>query len=185
MPTYLLHGFRWPRPSIRVHIILRNIDDAAAEWISSPSTSSALLHSFRTLYPSIMTHLPHLQFIEQYDPSDESAAATSQPFAFVADRVEECGLSADVGEVMARGVGGGEGWGALVELRDQLAGGGERPEKVGWWVVYCGDLERGWEGRGEGGEGSLGEGKEEGGEREEVSCAFLAVAEGGERARAD
>ena len=28
-----------------------------------------------------------------------------------------------------------EGWGALIELRDQLAPG----EKVGWWVVYNGD----------------------------------------------
>lgn len=131
-----------------------------------------------------MAHLPHLQFIEQYDPSDESAAATSQPFAFVADRVEECGLSADVGEVMARGVGGGEGWGALVELRDKLAGGGERPEKVGWWVVYCGDLERGWEGRGEGVDVDVEEGGEASGlgRREvgegEVSCAVFGACGG-------
>ena len=67
--------------------------------------------------------------------------ATSQPYAFVADKVEECGLSRDVGEVMGRGVGA-EGWGALVELRDKVAGG----EKVGWWVVCCGDEERRWEG---------------------------------------
>lgn len=144
MPVYLLHGFRWPRPAIRIHIILQNLDDAAAEWISSPLTSSTLLTSFRTLHPTIMAHLPHLQFIEQYDPHDESPRATSQPYAFVADRVEECGLSRDVGEVMGRGVGA-EGWAALVELRDQLAKG----EKVGWWVVYCGDEERSWGGEGE------------------------------------
>lgn len=162
MPVYLLHGFRWPRPAIRIHIILQNLDDAAAEWISSPLTSSTLLTSFRTLHPTIMAQLPHLQLIEQYDPLDESAAATSQPYAFVADRVEVCGLSRDVGEVMGKGVGA-EAWGALVELRDRLAGG----EKVGWWVVYCGDEERRWGGEGEDEEGV----REEGGR--EVSWIFL------------
>ena len=38
---------------------------------------------------------------------------------------------------MGRGVNA-DGWGALVELRDQLAKG----EKVGWYVVYNGDEER-------------------------------------------
>ncbi len=137
MPVYLLHGFRWPRVAIRVHIILNNLDDAAPEWVCTPSTTAALRASFRTLYPDPMRQLPHLQFVEQYDEKDTSPNATSQPYAFVADKVERCGLSADVGEVMGRGVGA-EGWGALAELRDQLAKG----EKVGWWVVYCGDEER-------------------------------------------
>lgn len=100
-----------------------------------------------------MAHLPDLRLIEQYDPYDESPRATSQPYAFVADRVEECGLSRDVGEVVEGGVRA-EGWGALVELRDVLAGG----EKVGWWVVCCGDLERRWGGEGQV-EGGVGEGK--------------------------
>lgn len=137
MPVYLLHGFRWPRTAIRIHIILNNIDDAAAEWISSSTTSSALLESLRTLHPDLLSALPNLQFIEQYDPTDTSPAATSQPYAFVADKVEKCELSVDVSEVMGKGVNA-DGWGALVELRDQLAKG----EKVGWYVVYNGDEER-------------------------------------------
>lgn len=137
MPVYLLHGFRWPRIAIRIHIILNNIDDAAAEWISSRTTSSALLESLRTLHPEPMSALPNLQFVEQYDPADTSPAATSQPYAFVADKVEKCELSVDVSEVMGKGVNA-DGWGALVELRDQLAKG----EKVGWYVVYNGDEER-------------------------------------------
>ncbi|KAI9872134.1 MAG: hypothetical protein M1830_002032, partial [Pleopsidium flavum] len=122
MPVYLLHGFRWPRAAIRIHIILHHLDDAAAEWISAPTTTATLLASFRTLYPDPMRHLPNLQFVEQYDEKDTSPNATSQPYAFVADKVEQCGLSADVGEVMGRGVAA-EGWGALAELRDLLAKG--------------------------------------------------------------
>lgn len=55
----------------------------------------------------------------------------------MADKVEKCELSVDVSEVMGKGVNA-DGWGALVELRDQLAKG----EKVGWYVVYNGDEER-------------------------------------------
>lgn len=50
MPTYLLHGFRWHRRSIRYHIILNNLDDAAPEWIIAPATSITLLNSFYTLF---------------------------------------------------------------------------------------------------------------------------------------
>lgn len=75
--------------------------------------------------------------MEQYDPADVGPSALSQPFAFVADKVEVCRLSVDVGEVIGQGVAA-EGWGALVELRDQLAPG----EKVGWWVVCNGDEQR-------------------------------------------
>jgi len=61
----------------------------------------------------------------------------SQPYAFVADKVEVCQLSLDLSEVMGRGVAT-EGWEALLELRDQIAPG----EKVSWWVVYNGDEKR-------------------------------------------
>ncbi|MCJ1479770.1 hypothetical protein MMC13_008456 [Lambiella insularis] len=137
MPTYLLHGFRWPRSAIRVHIIVHNIDDAAAEYVVSPSTSAALLQSLRDLYPHLIQAIPHLRFVEQYDPTDIGPSALSQPYAFVADKVEVCRLSVDVGEVMGQGVAA-DGWEALVELRDQLAPG----EKVGWWVVCNGDEQR-------------------------------------------
>lgn len=50
MPTYLVHGFRWQRAAIRIHIILQNLDDAAAEWIVAPATSLTLLDSFYRLY---------------------------------------------------------------------------------------------------------------------------------------
>ena len=134
MPVYLVHGFRWPRASIRYHIILNNIDDAAPEYIVIPKTSEALLESFQEKWPEIMKPLPKLRFIEQYDPADTSNSATSQPFAFVADKVESCGLSLDVCEAMNEGVSKG-GWDALMDLKDQLA----PTEKLGWWVVYNGD----------------------------------------------
>lgn len=133
MPVYIVHGFRWPRTAIRIHIILNNIDDAAAEYIVSPLTSAALLDNFHQLYPEVMSSLPTLRFIEQYDP-EVTTGCSSQPFAFVADKVELCELSLDIGEVMGQGVAT-EGWGALMEMRDHLAPG----EKIGWWVVYNGD----------------------------------------------
>ncbi|KAG9231622.1 hypothetical protein BJ875DRAFT_111613 [Amylocarpus encephaloides] len=50
MPTYLVHGFRWARPLIRIHIIKQDLEDAASEWIMAPATSVALLNSFYTQY---------------------------------------------------------------------------------------------------------------------------------------
>jgi hypothetical protein len=135
MPTYLVHGFRWPRPLIRIHIILQNIDDAAADWLMSPSTTTALLTNFATLHPTCMTSLPNLHFIEQFDPTDESTK--SQPFAYVCDVVHEVKLGVEVDDVRGKGVSN-EAWGAMVDLRDSIAPG----EKVAWWVVVCGDAER-------------------------------------------
>lgn len=135
MPTYLIHGFRWPRPLIRIHIILQNLDDAAAEWLMAPSTSNTMIANFKTLYPDSMAALPNLRFLEQYDPADDSVK--SQPFAYVADIVEEVRLGLDIDEVRGKGVGA-EAWSALVELRDKIAPG----EKVAWFIVVCGDTER-------------------------------------------
>jgi hypothetical protein len=50
MPTYLVHGFRWPRAAIRIHIILFDLEDAAAEWIVAPASAITILNSFYTLY---------------------------------------------------------------------------------------------------------------------------------------
>jgi hypothetical protein len=50
MPTYLVHGFRWARGAIRIHIALYDLDDAAAEWIVAPASAITLLNSFYTLY---------------------------------------------------------------------------------------------------------------------------------------
>jgi hypothetical protein len=137
MPTYLLHGFRWPRQLIRIHIILQNLDDAAAEWLVAPKTTLALLKNFSQLYPECMEHLKRLRFVEQYDPKDSSASATSQPFAYVADMVEEVKLGVDIDEIRGRGLNNDQ-WTALLELRDKLA----PEEKVGWYIVVCGDEER-------------------------------------------
>ena len=92
---------------------------------------------------------------------------------------------------MARGAGvGAERWEKMCELRDLLAPG----ERIGWWVVWNGDVERGFprevggagvEESGEGeervGEGDIGEdggaagggGQAGEGMREEVSFFFL------------
>lgn len=137
MPTYLLHGFRWPRPLVRIHIILQNLDDAAAEWLVAPNTTAALLRNFHELYPSSMSELPQLRFIEQYDLADESAGSGNQPYAYVADVVHEIRLGVAVDDVISQGIGN-EQWSAMIELRDKLA----PEEKVSWYVVVCGDEER-------------------------------------------
>ena len=137
MPTYLLHGFRWPRNLVRIHIILQNIDDAAAEWLVAPDTTPALLKNFHQLFPECVVHLPNLRFVEQYDPNDTSPNSVSQPYAYVADVVEEVRLGVDIDEVRGRGLNN-EQWTAIMELRDKLA----PEEKVGWYIVVCGDEER-------------------------------------------
>jgi hypothetical protein len=163
MPVYVLHGFRWARAGnegIRVFIVLHNVDDAAPEYIQQARTSRALLSTFRDSFPEIMKNLPNLRFIEQYDPEDESATAVSQPHAFVADKVVECGLSANVDNIMSEGAGlNAQGWEAMAELRDALA----PNSKIGWWVVYNGDPERAYphDEEDEGEEGELEEIEEE------------------------
>lgn len=137
MPVYLLHGFRWPRALIRIHIILQNLDDAAAEWLCQPQTTEVMLDNFRQLYPDCMLNLPNLRFIEQYDPEDVSSDAISQPYAYVADTVEEIKLGAEVDEIRGKGLSA-EQWESIMDLRDKVA----PDEKVAWWVVVCGDEER-------------------------------------------
>ncbi|KAK0660373.1 hypothetical protein DIS24_g3501 [Lasiodiplodia hormozganensis] len=137
MPTYLLHGFRWPRNLIRIHIILQNLDDAAAEWLMAPATVACIRENFRQKYGNAMQGLPDLQFIEQFDVETADKGDNVQPYAYVADVVEEIKLGVEVGEIMGRGVPN-EQWASITELRDQIAPG----EKVGWFVVVCQDTER-------------------------------------------
>lgn len=94
-----------------------------------------MLENFRNNYPEIMKALPRLRFVEQHDPNDESVK--SQPYAYVADVVQEVKLGVDVDEIRGKGVQN-EQWTALLELRDKLCPG----EKVAWFVVVCGDEER-------------------------------------------
>lgn len=137
MPVYLLHGFRWPRPLIRIHIILQNLEDAAAEWLVAPGTTATMLENFEELYPESMKHLERLRFVEQYDPEDLTSAAGSQPYAYVADICEPVKLGIDIDEFRGKGVTNDQ-WAACCELRDKLA----PEEKVGWYVVVCGDEDR-------------------------------------------
>ncbi|KAJ4300408.1 hypothetical protein N0V88_003082 [Collariella sp. IMI 366227] len=50
MPTYLCHGFRWQRRSIRVYVILQNLDDASPEWIIPARSSRCILGSFYNIF---------------------------------------------------------------------------------------------------------------------------------------
>lgn len=137
MPVYFIHGFRWPRALIRIHIILHNLEDSAAEWLVAPGTTREMLDNFNQLYPESMEHLQRLRFVEQYDPNDTSAGSGSQPYAYVADVVEEVKLGVDIDEIRGKGVPSDQ-WASIMELRDQLA----PEEKVAWYIVVCGDEER-------------------------------------------
>lgn len=51
MPTYLCHGFRWKRRSIRVYVVLQDLDDAAPEWIIKKASARNFIESFYKLFP--------------------------------------------------------------------------------------------------------------------------------------
>ncbi|KAL2166335.1 hypothetical protein VTG60DRAFT_2917 [Thermothelomyces hinnuleus] len=55
MPTYLCHGFRWQRQSVRVYVILQDLDDASPEWIIPAKSSRCILKSFYEAFD----FLPH------------------------------------------------------------------------------------------------------------------------------
>ncbi|KAL4970569.1 uncharacterized protein BDV14DRAFT_163509 [Aspergillus stella-maris] len=148
MPVYMLYGFRWPRSGftgIRVYIVLHNLEDATAEYVQQPTTNKLLLESFGKTEPGIISNLPELRFIEQYDPEDESPDAVSKPFAYVGAKVisiPEAGSSnagsswnADMFQENPLDEAGAK---ALTEFRDKYAAG----ERIGWWIVYNGDPER-------------------------------------------
>ncbi|KAM0283088.1 hypothetical protein ACHAQH_002691 [Verticillium albo-atrum] len=71
MPTYLCHGFRWHRPSIRVYVVVQNIDDAAPEWIISPDSSAAILQSFYT----------NFDFLPEARPASDDRQQRKKPAA--------------------------------------------------------------------------------------------------------
>jgi hypothetical protein len=135
MPTWVVHGFRWPRAQIRIHVILQNLDDAAPEWLMAPATTACLTKNFKDQWPEQIAQLPGLRFIEQYDPED--LTVKDQPYAYVCDIVHEIKLGVDVEDVRGAGLGEDQ-WAAIAELRDKVAPG----EKLGWFVVVNGDVER-------------------------------------------
>ncbi|KAK3318407.1 hypothetical protein B0H66DRAFT_236454 [Apodospora peruviana] len=58
MPTYLCHGFRWHRRSIRVYVVVQNLDDASPEWIIPAKSSQCFLESFYNLFEFLPYHVP-------------------------------------------------------------------------------------------------------------------------------
>ncbi|KKK12975.1 hypothetical protein P175DRAFT_0499612 [Aspergillus ochraceoroseus IBT 24754] len=148
MPVYMLYGFRWPRAGftgIRVYIVLHNLEDATAEYIQRPITTHLLLESFKNTEPNIVSNLPELSFIEQYDPEDETDEAVSKPYAYVGAKVISIPdadtaspgsyWNADLFQENPLDTSAAK---ALAEMRDKYAAG----ERIGWWIVYNGDPER-------------------------------------------
>lgn len=135
MPTWLVHGFRWPRAQVRIHTILQNLDDVAPEWVMAPATQACLHKNFQEQWPEIVARLPGLRFIEQYDPED--LTVKDQPYAYVCDQVHDIKLGIDLEETRGSGVPDDQ-LAAISELRDKVT-----PDaKIGWFVVVNGDVER-------------------------------------------
>ncbi|KAL8870986.1 MAG: hypothetical protein Q9174_003087 [Haloplaca sp. 1 TL-2023] len=134
MSIYLVHGFRWARNDVRVHVVLQEVDDAAPNNLMSGDSEEAMNDNFRDLYPNIMDKLPGLRFIEPLNPNTEKFKYPSEPFVFVADVVVQSEDYIDVVEAMNRGVRAHQ-WDAMADLRDQIA----KEEKIAWYVVHNGD----------------------------------------------
>ena len=50
MPTYLCRAFRWRRQSIRVYVVVQDLDDAAPEWVIKRGSAQSLIASFYNLF---------------------------------------------------------------------------------------------------------------------------------------
>lgn len=118
-------------------------------------SSSALLASFRKLWPNIMTRLPNLYLFEEYDPSAEDQSLLD--WAFVADEVVTLNaLNVDMNSLPAANLTNEAVKGTLEAMRGKLAEG----ERIQWFIVYNGDPNRGISGElgdlheGEGGDES-------------------------------
>ncbi|KAL8859628.1 MAG: hypothetical protein Q9178_004027 [Gyalolechia marmorata] len=134
MSVFLVHGFRWARNEIRVHVVLQEVDDAAPNNLMCGDSEEAMDENFRELYPGPMAHLPPLRFIEPLNPNTEKFKYPSEPYAYVADVVVQSEDVIDVTEVMNKGIRAAQ-WDAMADLRDIIAKG----EKIGWFVVHNGD----------------------------------------------
>ncbi|KAK5660292.1 hypothetical protein OQA88_12832 [Cercophora sp. LCS_1] len=72
MPTYLCHGFRWQRRSIRVYVVVQNLDDASPEWIIPAKSASSILESFYNLFDFLPYCSPTGPFSSPVESEDES-----------------------------------------------------------------------------------------------------------------
>ncbi|OTA94332.1 hypothetical protein M434DRAFT_53703, partial [Hypoxylon sp. CO27-5] len=128
MPTYLCHGFRWHRRSIRYFVVVQNVEEAASEWIVGRQSPVALLDQFYELFdflppwqlsethddipevpspepPELDESVPFndwsvVKFLEEFDPTDLSVV--SGPWAYVADYVVRIDTSVSVAEEISR-----------------------------------------------------------------------------------
>ena len=98
MPTYLCHGFRWQRKSVRVYVILQNIDDASPEWIIPAKTSQSILQSFYEVF----------EFLPYCSPKRSRYAAARDPETDDDDRSQSRargrGRSESLGTTQSRSV---------------------------------------------------------------------------------
>ncbi|KAM7216002.1 hypothetical protein V8F06_008580 [Rhypophila decipiens] len=83
MPTYLCHGFRWQRRSIRVYVVVQNLDDASPEWIIPAKSSQCILQSFYNLFEFLPYRAPPSRSSGGWsaypdDSEDASNSRTSQ-----------------------------------------------------------------------------------------------------------
>lgn len=101
----------------------------------APATTACMTKNFADQWPEQVGQLPGLRFIEQYDPED--LTVKDQPYAYVCDIVHQVKLGIEVDDVRGAGVAENQ-WAAMAELRDKVAPG----EKLGWFVVVNGDVER-------------------------------------------
>lgn len=67
MPTYLCHGFRWDRRSLRIFVILNDLEDAAPDWVVGDTTALLILNQFTQNFD----FLPKI--------SDQEAEAAADP----------------------------------------------------------------------------------------------------------
>src|SRR5271167_3724871 len=93
MPTYLVHGFRWPRAAIRIHIILFDLEDAASDWIVAPASAITILNSFYTLYDFLPpSHPPILATVSNTSSSPDVPPPPNSNNEALAGAVGESGL---------------------------------------------------------------------------------------------
>lgn len=165
MPTYLCHGFRWHRPSIRVYVIVQDIGDAAPDCIiGTTNSATAILESFYDLFdflplPSPQRQQHQTRYNEHTPPQQEQPATdsvanqawsavrlleeydpgrlgeASRPHAYVADYAVRVDLSASVADEMSR---------YEERLGETGAMGGPHSDETGRRQRGAGDRKAGW-----------------------------------------
>lgn len=73
MPTYLCHGFRWQRRSVRVYVVVQNLDDASPEWIIPAKSATCILESFYNLFDFLPYCAPSGRSAQSPIDSDEES----------------------------------------------------------------------------------------------------------------